>query len=821
MTFKRYRDTVFNERGQKVARAVVTVYTDQAATQAATIYTTRDGGGGAVPGSQVVADGVGEYSFYAADGQYTLRVEAPGYDSVVIHDVTVGSGAWGRESVALVALSLAALQAAPQEADLATELRAGTRSGLFVYRVGDYSAQVAADPLMARYVPPASDPTGAAGCHVRDYTESVVHMGHYGVDLTGTFEASAAINQALDDYRAGQVQVVGYGQRPMRQLVGPGEGRVRVTTSLNFTRLFDGYVDLTGTRIEWARTTPDETWGWGTVVDAFGTNNLRVRGLNIYVPPGCRAKAGLAHGRIYIDSYTPGQVYDLRPAPFLTLEAPLIEGWFTSCCHYNFSSETMRVERARYVNHAVSPDTGPLLRPYVMVIDGHGHMVSGSYSRYTENRNPAGARPGTTNSNELVSCSLRAGGTSVGVVPLFINGVTTFRMSGYTVSSADHHVFIGRGGLDVRGREYQYTANLEFEVHREFVQSVHDAEIPTFIFKLDGSGPVEISKLKDKDHRLHPSAAVFTATDGTGDIVLRQCELDYAAPRSGRQQTRLFDPALQSRWWVDGVVRIEPADVVRARLLATSEAGSSLVRMLFNDPDLEVGGRLMFLDKRDGDAPEVGGVVLSGALVVVANDGEYVTVQAGSVATASETVDIAPGGKVRVAVVYPYMLDLASQVSRLDGVVDVGEFWPLLTLGRGAVQVAGVDGAHVLKGDIRMVGATSETVDMSEPTVALTISTPRRAGDEYVGLVGQRHTFDLADLVVAPGTVAQVLSPELARRVYDGDVYLVDRAGGLPPGVHVRAVRVAARQLRLDVSNLTGAVMVLPAGGWRVVSVCF
>ncbi len=47
------------------------------------------------------------------------------------------------------------------------------REGQFVWRAGDYSAQVTADPLQGIYVAPASDPTGASGAWVRSHDEQI------------------------------------------------------------------------------------------------------------------------------------------------------------------------------------------------------------------------------------------------------------------------------------------------------------------------------------------------------------------------------------------------------------------------------------------------------------------------------------------------------------------------------------------------------------------------------------------------------------------------------------------------------------------------
>ena len=80
-------------------------------------------------------------------------------------------------------------------------LAEGGREGLFVFDAGDLSAKVAADPLQAVFVAPASAPNGASGAWVRQYREIEPEwfgaVGNGVADDSGAFSAMRTLCSAL------------------------------------------------------------------------------------------------------------------------------------------------------------------------------------------------------------------------------------------------------------------------------------------------------------------------------------------------------------------------------------------------------------------------------------------------------------------------------------------------------------------------------------------------------------------------------------------------------------------------------------------------
>jgi hypothetical protein len=84
-----------------------------------------------------------------------------------------GAGGGGQSSVATRALLAAAPTGGP------VYLTEAGREGLFLFKTGDYSAMVAADPEQAVFVAPASDPDGSSGAWVRQH-EGPLQIGWFG-----------------------------------------------------------------------------------------------------------------------------------------------------------------------------------------------------------------------------------------------------------------------------------------------------------------------------------------------------------------------------------------------------------------------------------------------------------------------------------------------------------------------------------------------------------------------------------------------------------------------------------------------------------------
>jgi hypothetical protein len=140
-------------------------------------------------------DSNGNVSFYVEDGDYTVSIYATDFSTFVDSYANIPMRETGMLNVATVS-DLANVTATSIPVIL-TEVGS---EGIFLFRSGDYSLQVAADPERTTWVAPSSDDTGASGAWFRvtsaavpdNSTESAVLSG-CGIIYTGdlTFAMSA------------------------------------------------------------------------------------------------------------------------------------------------------------------------------------------------------------------------------------------------------------------------------------------------------------------------------------------------------------------------------------------------------------------------------------------------------------------------------------------------------------------------------------------------------------------------------------------------------------------------------------------------------
>src|SRR5581483_1838772 len=141
----------------------------------------------------------------------------------------IQSGAASGPPLAATRSGLAA--ATPQRVAVLSE--AG-REGMFLYKAGDFSALVAADPAQGIYIAPAADQTGKSGAWVRKYDGSV-NVRWFGATGDGSTDDSAAFTAAVAYLKAVAVNSDGGEHKASPRLFIPAGHYYLAATTLDIT----------------------------------------------------------------------------------------------------------------------------------------------------------------------------------------------------------------------------------------------------------------------------------------------------------------------------------------------------------------------------------------------------------------------------------------------------------------------------------------------------------------------------------------------------------------------------------------------------------
>ena len=162
----RYSNTYRDEHQRPLKGAKAYIYRDDG-----TLAIDMTADGGAALSNPIIADQFGVVTFNAAFITFTIDVIFGGRrvwrEAVESQTGLAGppgpAGPVGPSSTSTIN-SLVAASPADGDASIVTN---SLRAGVFFYFAGNYTAQVASDPLNGIYVPLTSDPSGSGGCWVR------------------------------------------------------------------------------------------------------------------------------------------------------------------------------------------------------------------------------------------------------------------------------------------------------------------------------------------------------------------------------------------------------------------------------------------------------------------------------------------------------------------------------------------------------------------------------------------------------------------------------------------------------------------------------
>jgi len=213
---RKYFDTILDPRGEPVEKAEIRV-TDANGAQVQ-LYSDN---AGAKIGQPVLTNKLGYFEFFVGDGIYTFDIRYSGAPTRLVNSVEIYQDSSQAADIAQLKEDVALLKTALPTLPGATALIVGDRSvmanivdqpngqpvyltesgreGSFVWRLGDYSAQVAADPDQDFYV--EADAVGAdTGAWVRSYDVAPFLSAPTGSSLIGfTQSITGAVARTVQD----------------------------------------------------------------------------------------------------------------------------------------------------------------------------------------------------------------------------------------------------------------------------------------------------------------------------------------------------------------------------------------------------------------------------------------------------------------------------------------------------------------------------------------------------------------------------------------------------------------------------------------------
>lgn len=616
-------------------------------------------------------------------------------DSATLYDPRTGRpvgmlDALGREQINQAPMvSLDEIAAATPYGGGAVYLQAGLRSGLFKWQAGDFTTQVASDPMRAIYVPSAAQPV-TSGCWVREWGGMLLFDGWFGVDPASA-DNTAAKNAWYSMIRASAAVVYKSGQAC--KVAGIcAQSEVVCLGSVDATRL-PGSVILYNGQVLRSKA------AGGIALNMRGSGNSRWKDLYVIGDETTPPAFGVVLGRWDNPSYTPptGRPYKRRPSPWNHFDSPTVIGAFSRASVLNDGSEAMTMVRPSLANAYQSAAAAyhPATATVVLACDAYNKWQGGTsaLSPNAPNNTPSGYRNGTLNSINLISPQIRCWANNI--TPMYLDGVRGFEITnGYCVTGSDVGIIWGDGGYDTAENPENVNVQNKLDLHCEsWSSSVEDSEdVPvryTIGFLCD-NGNHEVEDFEFNDLKHHGIVSWATILSGTGRVRFRNADILLNEGRTQASGCTLFDAAYKTRFRGDGKLVVGASAFLRSPMNVTTVAGSSVVSVNLLNTGVVVGQRVYLSNDDDEALSPVNGVTLNGQYVVLSTNGDssVVTIETGQTATASGTGDAAPGG-ISVKIVASRLLDLADGVQRWDGEIHCGPYHGLVSLPAGFQTVVG------------------------------------------------------------------------------------------------------------------------------------
>jgi hypothetical protein len=186
-------------------------------------------------GTSITANGAGRFDTAYQDGNTAFRLIVKDAAGITLDDIdpyhfgTTVQGAKGDPGSAGEGYATRSAMAAASATNLDDAyLTEPGREGKFVFSTANLSAQVTADTRQGIYIAPTSDPTGASGAWVRQFSVGIAMASWFGAVADGTTNDAPAINAALSQSLVSTVLLpagtIGHSPKDGKILIPSGKG---------------------------------------------------------------------------------------------------------------------------------------------------------------------------------------------------------------------------------------------------------------------------------------------------------------------------------------------------------------------------------------------------------------------------------------------------------------------------------------------------------------------------------------------------------------------------------------------------------------------
>jgi hypothetical protein len=352
------------------------------------------------------------------------------------------------------------------------------------------------DAAATSYLP---DGTGATTTTVQDKLREIISVKDFGAVGDGVTDDSAAINAAFEHVRNLIDNTTVVNGTAIKIVFPPGQYSVESTINATSLRALHVTIEC------WGATIIGRCTG-KPVIDALNSRYWTFRDIALWGDEDNMPTIGIQVGRTELVASSAGDG---------NMENVAINGYFSFCGFYNFTSETCRYEHLRISNR------NPLNTAYCLVMDGTNHFDI--QSDFVTQQNP----PDTAvsfNENTFYSCDFRK--DTSGHPILLVGQISRHQFIGsYAVSFDTAAVYVLKP-VEI--------SHLHLDLHCEVDDDGGGTELQNILLvdNTSGAGNIPFFGLRIKDHNPQCDGALIEFTGTTYSVRFDGCEIECGNPKN-------------------------------------------------------------------------------------------------------------------------------------------------------------------------------------------------------------------------------------------------------------------------------------------------